>query len=195
MNSSAQISPLANVGSDVRLGERVRISPFVNLYGCEVGDDSRIGAFVEIQRGARVGARCKISSHSFICDGVTIEDEVFVGHGVVFINDRTPRATNEDGQPQSESDWLLEETIVHRRASLGSGAIIMCGVKIGEGAMVGAGALVTHDVPPYSVVAGVPARLLRLIRPDTASPARSAGSDLESQLTAPKAQRSDDHDH
>jgi UDP-2-acetamido-3-amino-2,3-dideoxy-glucuronate N-acetyltransferase len=162
MNSSAQISSLANVGNDVRLGERVRISPFVNLYGCEVGDDSRIGAFVEIQRGARIGARCKISSHSFICDGVTIEDEVFVGHGVVFINDRTPRATNEDGQPQSESDWHLEETIVQRRASLGSGAIIMCGVKIGEGAMVGAGALVTHDVPPYSVVAGVPARLLRL---------------------------------
>jgi UDP-2-acetamido-3-amino-2,3-dideoxy-glucuronate N-acetyltransferase len=141
------------------------VSPFVNLYGCEVGDDSRLGAFVEIQRGARIGSRCKISSHSFICEGVTIEDEVFVGHGVVFINDRTPRATNADGRIQSENDWQLVETVVRRRASLGSGAIIMCGVEIGEGAMVGAGALVTHDVPPHAVVAGVPARLRRLVAP------------------------------
>jgi len=141
------------------------VSPFVNLYGCEIGDDSRIGAFVEVQHGARIGARCKISSHSFICSGVTIEDEVFIGHGVVFINDRMPRATNPGGQPQSESDWRLEETIVHRRASLGSGAIIMCGVEIGEGAMVGAGALVMHDVPPHAIVAGVPARLRRLAAP------------------------------
>lgn len=162
MNGVVQLSPHACIADDVRLGDRVRVGPFVNLYGCEVGDDSRIGAFVEVQRGARIGARCKISSHSFVCQGVTIEDEVFVGHGVVFINDRTPRATNADGQPQSESDWRLEETIIRRRASVGSGAIIMCGVEIGEGAMVGAGALVTHDVPAHSLVAGVPARLRRL---------------------------------
>ncbi len=162
MNASTQLSPHACVDHDVRLGARVRVSPFVNLYGCEVGDDSRLGSFVEVQRGARIGARCKISSHSFICTGVTIEDEVFVGHGVIFINDRTPRATNAGGQPQSESDWRLEDTIVRHGASLGSGAIIMCGVEIGEGAMVGAGALVTHNVAPYSLVAGVPARLRRL---------------------------------
>jgi acetyltransferase-like isoleucine patch superfamily enzyme len=165
MDVSAQVSAHACIADDVRLGARVRVSPFVNLYGCEVGDDSRIGAFVEIQRGARIGSRCKISSHSFICQGVTIEDEVFVGHGVVFINDRTPRATSADGQLQSEKDWKLEETVVRRRASVGSGAIIMCGVEIGEGAMVGAGALVTHDVPPHAVVAGVPARLRRLVAP------------------------------
>jgi acetyltransferase-like isoleucine patch superfamily enzyme len=163
MDVSAQVSAHACIADDVRLGARVRVSPFVNLYGCEVGDDSRLGAFVEIQRGARIGSRCKISSHSFICEGVTIEDEVFVGHGVVFINDRTPRATNADGRIQSENDWQLVETVVRRRASLGSGAIIMCGVEIGEGAMVGAGALVTHDVPPHAVVAGVPARLRRLV--------------------------------
>jgi acetyltransferase-like isoleucine patch superfamily enzyme len=165
MDVSAQVSAHACIADDVRLGARVRVSPFVNLYGCEVGDDSRLGAFVEIQRGARIGSRCKISSHSFICEGVTIEDEVFVGHGVVFINDRTPRATNADGRIQSENDWQLVETVVRRRASLGSGAIIMCGVEIGEGAMVGAGALVTHDVPPHAVVAGVPARLRRLVAP------------------------------
>lgn len=162
MEPSAQVSPHACIAEDVRLGARVRVSPFVNLYGCEVGDDSRIGAFVEIQRGARIGSRCKISSHSFICEGVAIEDEVFVGHGVVFINDRTPRATNPDGTLQSEKDWRLEETVVRRGASLGSGSIIMCGVEIGEGAMVGAGALVTHHVAPHAVVAGVPARLLRV---------------------------------
>jgi UDP-2-acetamido-3-amino-2,3-dideoxy-glucuronate N-acetyltransferase len=162
MSGLPQLSPHACIAGDVRLGARVRVSPFVNLYGCEVGDDSRIGAFVEIQRGAKIGARCKISSHTFICEGVTIEDEVFVGHGVVFINDRTPHATNPVGEPQTESDWQLEETVVRRHASLGSGAIIMCGVEIGEGAMVGAGALVTHNVPPHSIVAGVPARLHRV---------------------------------
>jgi UDP-2-acetamido-3-amino-2,3-dideoxy-glucuronate N-acetyltransferase len=149
------------VAEDVRLGADVRLSPFVNLYGCEVGAQTRIGAFVEVQCGARIGARCKISSHSFICTGVTIEDEVFIGHGVVFINDRQPRATRPDGTPQSEHDWHLESTIVRRRASIGSGAIIMCGVEIGDGAMVGAGALVTHDVPPHTLVAGHPARVLR----------------------------------
>jgi len=140
------------------MGERVRLAPFVNLYGCEIGDDTRIGAFVEVQKNVRIGKRCKISSHSFICTGVSIEDEVFVGHGVVFINDRRPRATNEDGTPQCEDDWQLERTVIHHRASIGSGAIIMCGVEIGEGALVGAGALVTRDVPPGTIVCGVPAR-------------------------------------
>lgn len=132
----------------------------VNLYGCTVGEHTRIGAFVEIQKNARVGARCKISSHTFICEGVTIEDNVFVGHGVVFINDRYPRATS-DGKPQTEADWELIPTLVKRGASIGSGAVILCGVTIGEQAMIGAGAVVSHDVPDHAVVAGVPARLLR----------------------------------
>ncbi|HZP44957.1 MAG TPA: acyltransferase [Candidatus Binataceae bacterium] len=155
------ISDKACIAPDVRLGRGVRIAPFVNLYGCEVGSDTRIGAFVEVQADARIGERCKISSHTFICSGVAIEDEVFIGHGVVFINDRHPRATNADGLPQTAEDWTLERTTVRRRAAIGSGAIIMCGVEIGEGAMVGAGALVTRDVPPYAVVAGHPAQLIR----------------------------------
>lgn len=155
------LPPNACVAPDVQLGPRVRLSAFVNLYGCEIGADTRIGAFVEVQRGAKVGQRCKISSHSFVCTGVTIEDEVFVGHGVVFINDRKPRAANFDGAPKKESDWRMEQTIVRRTASIGSGAVIMCGVEIGQGAMVGAGALVTHDVPAHSVVTGHPARVRR----------------------------------
>jgi UDP-2-acetamido-3-amino-2,3-dideoxy-glucuronate N-acetyltransferase len=150
--------PLTAVADDVRLGQGVRLAAFVNLYGCAIGDDTRLGAFVEVQRDARIGARCKISSHTFICSGVTIEDEVFVGHGVIFINDRRPRATNDDGTPQSEADWQLERTLVRRQATIGSGAIIMCGVEIGEGALIGAGALVTHNVPPGATVMGVPAR-------------------------------------
>jgi UDP-2-acetamido-3-amino-2,3-dideoxy-glucuronate N-acetyltransferase len=148
------------IGTDVRLGERVQIHhpELVNLYGCSVGDDTKIGAFVEIQKGARVGSRCKISSHSFVCEGVLIEDEVFVGHGVMFINDRYPRATRE-GQLQSEADWQVIPTRVKRGASIGSGAVVMCGVTIGERALVGAGAVVTHDVPETGVVVGVPARL------------------------------------
>ncbi|WP_374575522.1 acyltransferase [Phenylobacterium sp.] len=136
----------------------------VNLYGCKVGDGSRIGAFVEIQKNASVGARCKISSHTFVCEGVTIEDEVFVGHGVMFTNDRKPRATNEDGSAQSEADWTLELTLVKRRASIGSNATIVSGVTIGEGALVGAGAVVTRDVPDYAIVAGVPARVVGDVR-------------------------------
>jgi UDP-2-acetamido-3-amino-2,3-dideoxy-glucuronate N-acetyltransferase len=156
--STEKLAPFACVAPDVRLGARVRLAPFVNLYGCVIGDDSRIGAFVEIQRDAAVGARCKISGHSFICSGVTIEDGVFVGHGVVFINDRFPRAINPDGRPQTEADWQLERTIVRSGASIGSGAIVMCGVEIGAGAMVAAGAIVTRDVPPAALAVGSPAR-------------------------------------
>jgi acetyltransferase-like isoleucine patch superfamily enzyme len=128
------------------------------LYGCEIGDESKIGTFVEIQKGARIGKRVKISSHSFVCEGVTIEDEVFIGHGVMFINDKYPRATTEDGTSQTEADWTCTPTIVQRRASIGSNATILCGVTIGEGALVGAGSVVTHDVPPGAIVAGNPAR-------------------------------------
>lgn len=159
MGADIQMPPYACVAGDVRLGARVRLSPFVNLYGCEVGADTRLGAFVEIQRGATIGRRCKISSHSFICSGVTIEDEVFVGHGVVFINDRKPRATTGNGTPQTERDWKMETTTVRRKASIGSGAVILCGVEIGEGAMIGAGAVVTRNVPSAAVVAGNPARV------------------------------------
>ncbi|MCS7089165.1 MAG: acyltransferase [Verrucomicrobiota bacterium] len=149
------------IAPDVKLGRNVRIHAFVNLYGCEIGDETRIGTFVEIQKNARVGARCKISSHTFICEGVVIEDECFIGHGVVFINDRYPRATNPDGVPQSEKDWQVIPTRVCRRASIGSGATILCGVTIGEGAIVGAGTVVTRDVPPRMIVAGNPARVIR----------------------------------
>jgi acetyltransferase-like isoleucine patch superfamily enzyme len=151
------------ISESVRLGVNVKVfhPTLVNLYGCVVGDDTKIGSFVEIQKGATVGARCKISSHSFICEGVTIEDEVFIGHGVMFTNDRFPRAANADGSLQTEADWKVDPTLVKRRASIGSGATIICGVTIGEGALVGAGAVVTKDVPDFAVVAGVPAKIIR----------------------------------
>jgi UDP-2-acetamido-3-amino-2,3-dideoxy-glucuronate N-acetyltransferase len=149
------------IAPDVKLGERVRVFAFTNLYGCEVGDDSRVGAFVEIQKGARIGCRCKISSHTFICEGVDIEDEVFVGHNVTFINDRFPKATNAEGQLQTESDWNCVPTRVKRGASIGSGSTILCGVTIGERAIVGAGSVVTKDVEQGAVVAGNPARVMR----------------------------------
>ena len=149
------------IAPDVELGRDVKIYGFVNLYGCRVGDETRIGTFVEIQKGARVGARCKISSHTFVCEGVTIEDEVFVGHGVMFINDRLPRATRADGAPQTEADWTLERTVVRRGASIGSNATVLCGLEIGERAVVGAGAVVTRSVPAGAVVAGNPARIIR----------------------------------
>ena len=151
--------PFSIIAPDVVLGSAVKIYGFVNLYGCRIGDETRIGTFVEIQRGAKVGARCKISSHTFICEGVTIEDEVFVGHGVMFINDRHPRATNADGTPQTDADWTLEPTRVRRGASIGSGAVILCGIEIGERASVGAGAVVTRDVAADATVAGIPARI------------------------------------
>jgi acetyltransferase-like isoleucine patch superfamily enzyme len=154
------------ISRDVQLGQGVRIPQpeLVNLYGCVIGDQTLIGAFVEIQCGAKIGSRCKISSHTFICEGVTIEDEVFVGHGVMFINDRFPRATTDAGQLQQRTDWKLEPTRVCRRASIGSHASILCGLTIGEGATIGAGAVVTRDVPAHAVVAGVPARAMDIQR-------------------------------
>lgn len=154
------------IADSVRLGQNVRIfhPDLVNLYGCTIGDESRIGTFVEIQKNAFVGARCKVSSHTFICEGVHIEDEVFIGHGVMFTNDRFPRATNDDGSLQTEADWKLETTRVKRRASIGSNATIVAGVTIGEYALVGAGAVVTRDVPDYAIVAGVPARVIGDVR-------------------------------
>jgi acetyltransferase-like isoleucine patch superfamily enzyme len=149
------------IADNVKLGRNVKIYNFVNAYGCEIGDDTQIGAFVEIQKNARIGARCKISSHSFICEGVTIEDEVFVGHGVMFINDPDPRAVNEDGTKKTDADWVCVPTVVKKRSSIGSNATILAGVTIGEGALVGAGAVVTKDVPPGMVVAGNPAKVLR----------------------------------
>jgi UDP-2-acetamido-3-amino-2,3-dideoxy-glucuronate N-acetyltransferase len=148
------------IGRNVQLGKDVRIfhPDLVNLYDCVIGDETRIGAFVEIQIGAKIGSRCKISSHTFICEGVTIEDEVFVGHGVMFINDKFPRATTNDGKLQGPADWKVEPTRICRRASIGSNATILCGLTIGEGATIGAGAVVTQDVPPKAIVAGVPAR-------------------------------------
>jgi acetyltransferase-like isoleucine patch superfamily enzyme len=157
----SQDAILRRVAPDVKLGRNVRVYAFVNLYGCEVGDDTSIGTFVEIQKGVKIGARCKIQSHTFICEGVTIEDEVFVGHNVNFINDLNPRATNVDGSRQGEADWTVVPTIVRRGASIGTGAVLLGGITIGEGAVVGAGAVVTRDVPAGRTVLGNPARLSR----------------------------------
>jgi UDP-2-acetamido-3-amino-2,3-dideoxy-glucuronate N-acetyltransferase len=160
MNQHQCVSP------DVRLGKDVKLSPFVNLYGCEVGDNTKIGAFVEIQKNAKVGQNCKISSHTFVCEGVSIEDNVFVGHGVVFINDLFPRATTAQGELQTEKDWKVERTLVKKGASIGSGSTILANVVIGENAMVGAGSVVTRDVPENAVVAGNPAKVLRVMTPE-----------------------------
>lgn len=156
-------SPLQKIAPDVRLGERVQIRDFTNLYGCEIGNDVKIGTFVEIQKGAKIGNNCKISSHTFICEGVTIEDEVFIGHSVTFINDRFPRSTTTSGSLQTEADWKCEPTRIKRGASIGSGATLMCGITIGERAIVGAGSVVTKDVPPGTIVAGNPARVIRSV--------------------------------
>ena len=157
------MNPYLSIGSDVKLGKDVELSRFINLYGCEIGDQSKIGAFVEIQKNVRVGKRCKISSHTFICEGVTIEDNVFIGHGVTFINDSYPRATNAEGNLQTEADWKVELTVVKKGASIGSGATILSHISIGENAIVGAGSVVTNEVPANSIVAGNPARVLRYI--------------------------------
>ncbi|MGO9203140.1 MAG: acyltransferase [Limisphaerales bacterium] len=153
------------IAPDVKLGRGVRIYGFTNLYGCEIGDDVRIGTFVEIQKGARIGNRCKVSSHSFVCEGVVLEDEVFVGHNVTFINDRYPRATNSSGQLQTDADWQCIPTRVKRGASIGSGSTLLCGITVGERAVVGAGSVVTKDVPPGAVVAGNPARVIKMLPP------------------------------
>ena len=151
----------SQIASDVELGAGVSVYGYANLYGCSVGDSSKIGTFVEIQKGARVGKRCKISSHTFICEGVTIEDDVFIGHGVMFTNDLFPRATNPDGSPQGDADWETVQTLVKRGASIGSNATLLAGITIGEGSMVGAGSVVTKDVPAHATVAGNPARILK----------------------------------
>jgi acetyltransferase-like isoleucine patch superfamily enzyme len=151
-------APHRLIADDVILGDGVVVHAFTNLYGCRIGDETRIGTFVEIQRGVVVGARCKVSSHTFVCEGVTIEDEVFIGHGVMFLNDKRPAATNAVGELQSAEDWELLRTVVERRASIGSGAVILGGIRIGSGALVGAGAVVTGDVSPGTTVAGIPAR-------------------------------------
>ena len=151
------------IAPDVRLGKDVKLSKFVNLYGCAVGDGTKIGAFVEIQKNATIGNNCKISSHSFICEGVTIEDNVFVGHNVTFINDAYPRATTGGGELQTEADWRVEPTVVRKGASIGSGSTLLCNISVGENAIVGAGSVVTKDVPPNAIVAGNPARILRYI--------------------------------
>ncbi len=161
MNEFCSIAP------DVKLGKEVKLSKFINLYGCEIGDETKIGAFVEIQKNARVGRRCKISSHTFVCEGVHIEDNVFVGHSVTFINDSYPRATAPDGQLQTEKDWKIERTLVKKGASVGSGTTILSNVVIGENAIVGAGSVVTRDVPANAIVAGNPAKLLRYITPES----------------------------
>lgn len=171
MSTTASIEAAASrrfslIAADVKLGERVKIFSFTNLYGCEIGDETKIGTFVEIQKGVRIGRRCKISSHTFICEGVTLEDEVFVGHNVTFINDLFPRATTADGRLQTEADWHCRPTLVRRGASIGSGATLLAGITVGEYALVGAGSVVTRDVPPHTVVAGNPARILRRLQPD-----------------------------
>ena len=157
------------ISADVKLGNNVKLSKFINLYGCEVGDETKIGAFVEIQKNARVGRRCKVSSHTFICEGVVIEDNVFIGHGVTFINDSFPRAVTAAGELQTEQDWKVEATLVKKGASIGSGATILSSLVIGEGAMVGAGSVVTRDVPPNAIVVGNPARLIRRADLETGS--------------------------
>jgi acetyltransferase-like isoleucine patch superfamily enzyme len=153
------------IAPDVKLGKNVRIYDFTNLYGCEIGDDVKIGTFVEIQKGSKIGNRCKVSSHTFICEGVTLEDDVFIGHNVTFINDRYPRATNGDGKLQTESDWSCVGTLVKRGASIGSGATLLCGITVGENALVGAGSVVTKNVPAGAVVAGNPARVVKSSAP------------------------------
>ena len=160
------VAPFSRIASNVKLGKNIKFVGYANIYGCEIGDGCMIGPFVEIQKGVRVGRLVKIQSHTFICEGVTIDDEVFIGHGVKFINDRFPRATTLDGRLKDDNDWKLIKTIIHRRASIGSGSILMCGISVGSGAIVGAGAVVTKDIPEGQIWVGNPARYLRDIRPE-----------------------------
>jgi len=164
---SDALRAIQQIAPDVKLGKDVRIYGFTNLYGCEIGDEVKIGTFVEIQKGARIGHRCKISSHTFICEGVTLEDEVFVGHNVTFVNDLYPKATNGEGELQTEADWKCVGTLVKRGASIGSGSTLLCGITVGEYALIGAGSVVTKDVPPHAVVAGNPARIFSSKRKET----------------------------
>ena len=153
-----------SIAPDVKLGKDVRVFDFVNMYGCEIGDGSKVGAFVEIQKGVKIGKNVKISTHTFICEGVTIEDDVFIGHNVSFINDKYPRSTNEDGSLQTEADWKVVPTVIKKGASVGTSSTILCGVTVGEGAIVGAGSVVTKDIPPHVIAAGVPARVRRQVQ-------------------------------
>lgn len=162
MNTYLCITP------NVKLGKNVKLSTFINLYGCEIGDETKLGAFVEVQKNASIGKNCKISSHTFICEGVTIEDNVFIGHGVVFINDTYPRSTTPEGQLQSDKDWKVETTLIRKGASIGSGATILSNVTVGENAIVGAGSVVTKDVPANAIVAGNPACVIRMLTPEVA---------------------------
>jgi len=170
MSTEQSVERPFGVSADVKLGTNVRLAKFVNLYGCEIGDETKIGAFVEIQKHATIGRRCKISSHTFVCEGVTIEDRVFIGHGVMFINDLYPRATTAGGELQTEADWHVERTVIKQGASIGSGATILANVVVGEHAIVGAGSVVTRDVPPNTIVAGNPARVLRCIATEAGTP-------------------------
>ena len=164
------MSTLNSIADDVKLGTNVRLSRFINLYGCEIGDETKIGAFVEIQKNARVGKMCKISSHTFICEGVIVEDYVFIGHGVTFTNDTYPRSTTAAGTLQTEADWKVEPTVVHKGASIGSGTTLLSNISVGENAIVGAGSVVTKDVPPNAIVAGNPAKVLRYIQANSEDP-------------------------
>jgi acetyltransferase-like isoleucine patch superfamily enzyme len=157
------VNEFCSIAPNVKLGQGVKLSKFINMYGCEIGDETKIGAFVEIQKNSSVGRRCKVSSHTFVCEGVTIEDNVFIGHGVTFVNDSYPRATTPEGDIQTESDWKVEKTLVKKGASIGSGATILANLVIGENAIVGAGSVVTRDVPPNTIVAGNPAKILRSV--------------------------------